>query len=448
MIIVLANLISLFVLLVFILQRYKINKSLIEPGIIFTVNLGILYPTRGLFLYFFGDDALPDYPGIVIEDNLQFISLISLLGIFGYVLGYQVVLGRRKLNVLSIKNRIIQPDDLRVCYVLFIGAILGISYKIATGDYMSYLISETRVSGLTQIGNILTALQWPTLIGVWALWFKGNRSKAFIILFAISNLIFIPYQFVQGSKTFLSLILVSIVLAFYWTKKSLPKLSVIASVLIVVLFVFPFVHNFREYVNHEFGYIPSLSRIDFNKVMNYENDSNDEDSSTFGRIAKVSARYGGIDHLYGITETVPAILPYNFGFNYTAVFVNIVPRAIWPSKPIYSRGADYGASLGTVTSVTPFPFGEAYWDLGTSGLFVMMFVWGAVLAALLRMVNSLFNRPNLNFLIGVYFLSQLYWMAGAETSMPSVVSGLPQQYVLIVSLVFVMRIIKKINRKY
>ena len=114
--------------------------------------------------------------------------------------------------------------------------------------------------------------------------------------------------------------------------------------------------------------------------------------------------------------------------------MNLVPRALWPTKPIFSAGGEYGAALGTITSVTPFPVGEAYWDAGLVGLFVSMFVWGAVLATVIRVYLRLYELPRLQFFVGTYFLSQIYWLAGAETSMSAAVSGIPQQIVVLLTL--------------
>src|SRR6185437_3416036 len=108
----------------------------------------------------------------------------------------------------------------------------------------------------------------------------------------------------------------------------------------------------------------------------------------------VSSRYGGLDELYNITQVIPSLLPYRFGTEYSAFFVNLVPRAFWPEKPIFSRGATYGAALNTITSVTPFPFGEAYWDLGATGLLLSMALWGICLAGMVRGYETLYKNPN------------------------------------------------------
>jgi hypothetical protein len=431
MLTLIANLMSFGVLAGFIGYRYKKSHSLIEPGIVFALNLILLYPIRGIALLVFGDSALPDFPGSELPDNLEYASWLSVLGALGYVFGYQAILRNVRLTILEGPPRPFGSDAIAACKTYFFASLVGLAYKVATGDYVSYLMSEDRISGLTQIGNVLISLQWPALIGVWAIWFSGVRTQGFGTFFLVVNLVVVPFQFIQGSKTFLSLVLVSIFISYYWTRARIPKFFALFSIAVVILVVFPFVHSFREYINLKFGAIPSITRLDIREAIATELKDEGDDDDLPTKVAKVSARFSGIDQLYGMTQYVPDLLPYEYGYQYTAIGVNLIPRLVWPDKPIYSRGAAYGYSLGTITSVTPFPYGEAYWDAGIFGLVGMMAIWGACLALLNLLAERIFRKPALAFFIALYFLSRIYWNAGAESSMPSVLSGLPQEAFLL-----------------
>ena len=441
-----ANVLALLILIAFLVKRWSITRSVIEPGFIFAVNLIVLYPVRGFALYFFDTSALPDYPLAHLRPNLELASWLSVLGSLGYVIGYQALMGRRKLSILQPNQNRYGASEVLVCFVLFAGTLAGITYKIATGDYISYLLAEGRYAGLSHIATLLTGLQWPAFLGVWILWFKGHRDHAFIILFILVNCVVIPYQFLQGSKTFLSLLLVSAIFAFYWSRGRLPKIGVFVAITLIVTIIFPFVHDFRENVNTQYGKIPSISKIDTQIIFKEAAPTYEEEADLSKKLAQVSARFGGIDQLFGITDVVPLRLPYKYGFEYTAFFVNLIPRMVWPGKPIYSRGATYGATLGTMTSVTPFPYGEAYWDMGTPGTFIMMAIWGGLLALVTRLYERYFRRPHLQFLIAVYFLGQIYWISGGESSMPSIVSGLTQHAAMILLVYAGLSVLKKVSR--
>lgn len=442
--ILVANLVSFAVLLLFISSRWRRTRSLIEPGVVFAANLIVLYPIRGFVLFFLGDEVINDNWNVSIDANLEFSSWLAVLGCIGYVLGYSKIVGRRKLTILNGSASSVQrSDDVLVVFVFFLASLIGIAYKIATGDYISYLIGENRNDGLSQGIAMLTGFQWPAYIGAWVLWFRGFRTSNFIVLFVAIQAIIVPFQFIQGSKTFLSLLLVSIILAYFWGRGKLPKVLAMVAATAIVIFVFPFVHNFREFVNNEYGQIPSISSLDITGAFTFDGHSSDPSAQQEGGLLAVSARYNGIDELYGITQTVPDFLPYKYGSDYSAMIVNLVPRAVWPDKPIFSRGAEYGASLGTITSVTPYPFGEAYWDMGVFGVFVMMIVWGGCLAGLLRGYENLYRRPGLSFFIGTYFLSQIYWIAGSESSMPAILAGLTQQILLLSVLYYLLRTFRR-----
>lgn len=440
--VILANILSFVLLAILVFYRYRRNHSWIEPGIIFAINLMLLYPIRGVVIFLFGDDAQPDFYGAQFIDNLKLASWLAVLGSLGYITGYMAIMRGRKLQILH-GGRVSESSyALRVCLIFFLASLVGIGYKIATGDYISFLIGQNRNSALTQISNLLTAMEWPAYIGAWILFFSGARSRAFLLLFGLINAVVIPYQFLQGSKTFLSLLMVGIVISYYWVNQKLPKFFVLISIYLVATFVFPYVLSFRDSISIRYGKIPSIQELSLYGIDSYKrNDKKSDANPVIKVLANISARYGGIDHLYGITVTVPSILEYRYLADYSAVFVNIVPRAIWPDKPIYSRGADYGSALGATTSITPFPYGEAYWSMGLPGLFIMMFVWGSLLAAVTRLYDSFSKRRRASFFILLYFLAQIYWISGGETSMPSVISGLPQEVAMLFCLYLTLQIL-------
>ena len=436
------------VLFIFILQRWKINKSIIEPGIIFALNLILLYPVRAVVLYAYGSDALPDYYGAENTEEIEASIWVATLGCIGFVFGYNFIIGRQKLNIIKDHSKTKwKEEDIIAVAVLFFLSLVGVAYKIATGDYISYLLGEDRNSGVTQIINILTSLQWPAYIGAWILWFKECRDGRFIILFSLIIAIVVPYQFIQGSKTFLSLLIVSMVIAYYWTTGKTPRLIAVIGIFVVMTFVFPFVQNFREYINSGYGKIPSFSELNFREIERAISDRTTDDNGDAAGFFKLSARYGGIDHLYGIMQTVPYLIEYRYGLEYGALFVNIIPRAVWPDKPIYSRGADYGKALGTTTSITPFPIGEAYWDLGKFGVPLMMGLWGGCLALVIKGYEYLGRKKMSKMLLTTYFLSQIYWISGGETYMPMVLGGIPQQLVIIFAANFLIQNTKKFVTK-
>ncbi len=430
--ILLINSLSALLLLFFAIWRFRLVQSWLDVGAIFAVVLLLLYPVRAIVLLTFGTDALPDYPGAEMSENILSASLLAASGACGYVLGF-ILLGKgQAFLLLSRGGQAAETGDLSAVKVLLIASSFGLVYKIATGDYISYLIGERKNPAIDQVVNILMSFQWAALIGAWSIFFARTRPFGWQRVFVVTNIIVIPYQIVQGSKTFLSLTLLGIIIAYVWRRGRLPKTFFLLAIFIIITYVFPFVHSFREHVNLKYGGIPSVMDI-IQDLSNLDNALGIEPASDYetNALLAVSARFGGIDHLHGIREIVPEVLDYRYGAPYLSVLTNFIPRALWPSKPIYSRGADYGASLGTITSVTPFPIAEAYWDFGTVGVPFGMFLWAFVLVALLKLVEQAARTAQRPAILIFFYLSQVYWMTSPETTAATLLSGVPQQALIL-----------------
>jgi hypothetical protein len=448
MIVIIVNTMTIVLLSFFIFIRWKACRTILEPGIVFSINLILLYPVRAIVLYTFKYDGWPSYEDITYPDNIEVASWIALIGCIGYVSGYLFVIGQRKILILrKTAGQNLGKSNLSTLLVLFSLSLIGVAYKVATNDYISYLLAEGRNTGFSQIATLLTSLQWPAFFGAWIIWFEGRRDKKFLALFSIIMLVVVPYQFLQGSKTFLSLLLVSVIISNYWATGKIPRFSIIVGVLLVSIYVFPYVHNFREYINSAYGKIPSISELSVKNIVEMTAGKSEDSVEKAEGLMAISARYAGIDELYNLTQIVPNLLDHRYGLDYSAFFVNLIPRAVWPGKPIYSRGAEYGTSLGTITSVTPFPIGEAFWDFGKYGVFIMMAVWGGCLAGLLRGYDFYYKKNGKSQLVLFYFLYQIYWISGGETSMPMVLSGLPQQFVMLWAVSKIISETEKFGRK-
>ena len=110
-----------------------------------------------------------------------------------------------------------------------------------------------------------------------------------------------------------------------------------------------------------YGDIPSIGNLRLKQLGELDVGSESDNDEWWMPAMVVSGRYAGIDELHNLDQMVPSILDYRYGKDFLAIIYNVVPRMVWPTKPQYSRGADYGARRsGTITSVTPFPFGEYF----------------------------------------------------------------------------------------
>lgn len=414
----------------FMAFRYRAGGSILEPGIFFAANLLVLYPIRLVVLWLFQDDSFPSYFEVLEESALERAGLLALLATIAYVTGYLLVLRGKNVAILDSRRWRFGRKDVRLIWLFMLMSLIGTAYLVVTGDYISYLMAPDRNPALSQIAHLFSTFQWAGFIGVWILFLRRPRAPWVAFTLLIVVLLVVPYQFIQGSKTFLSLLVVSTVVAYVWERRRVPLLMTAASVAFVFLFVFPFVQQFRDYVNVEYGQIPAISKFRLDELGRLRLREGDEEGTLWSSVLKSSSRYAGIDELHNLDRMVPEYVDYRYGRDFLAIAYNVIPRALWPSKPQYSRGADYGAALGTVTSVTPFPFGEALWQLGVLGMMPMMALWGIALASIVRGIDWLCVRADSPLFVVALFLSQIYWIAGGESSLAGVLSGIPQLAVL------------------
>ena len=431
MLVVLTALATTLVLGTFMAWRFRATRSILEPGIVFSANLLVLYPIRLIALWLFEDDARPSYFEVLEETALERAAMLALIGSIGFVAGYVAVLRGRSIAVLDSRHWHESTGDVRLVWVFLVLSLFGTAYLVLTGDYISYLMGQNRNPAFQHIAYLFSTFQWAGFIGAWILYLRAPKGNGVLFTLVIVNLVVVPYQFIQGSKTFLSLLVVSLLFAYVWVRRRFPLTLATAGLAFVTFFVFPFVEQFRAHVNAEYGEIPSFLQFRLKELGGLEaRDVSDADNKWWSSALKVSGRYAGIDELHNLDRMVPTYLDYRYGKDFMAIIYNVVPRMLWAGKPEYSRGADYGAALGTVTSVTPFPYGEALWQFGAMGLMPMMVFWGAALAAVVRGVDWFFRRARNQLFVIAIFISQIYWIARGETSLAGVLSGLPQQAVL------------------
>jgi len=414
----------------FIAWRYRTARSIVDPGIFFAANLIILYPARLFALWTFGDDARPSYFDVVDGASLERAGFLAVLGSVAFVAGYLLMLGRRSIALLDSRQWHESSGDVKVVWLFLAMSLAGTAYQILTGDYISYLMGRDRNPAFAHIAYLFSTFQWAAFVGAWILYYRNPRGPLVMVTLIAVTAVVAPYQFIQGSKTFLSLLVLSIFFAFVWTRRRFPALLGIAGVAFVALFVFPYVQQFRDHINTEYGDIPSIGKLGLRQLGELDLNASRDQDQWWAPILVVSGRYAGIDELYNLDKMVPDSMDYRYGKDFLAIAYNVVPRMFWPTKPEYSRGADYGAALGYITSVTPFPYGEALWQFGALGLVPMMMLWGAALAGILRSLDWLFRRSRQKLFVVAIFISQIYWIAGGESSLAGMLSGIPQQIVL------------------
>jgi len=431
-------LLNLLLVVLFVRRQYRKHGSFLQLGIIFVASLTLGYPIR-LLMVAYSDDVVTEFPLSVYRDSLLELSVISCLGMGLFMLAYAWVDGRRgqyRFLCSDSTDRANEPIAL-VWFLLFV-SILGKLIKIGTGNYVSFLLAQGADLAYSNVVENMHRAGWVALAAIWILFFRGKltRFKDLLLLCFVTGLEF-TYQIIQGSKTFLMLPLLILALCYYYSKKRVPLIFGAFAIVFMVLFVFPFVSAFRDVMQRDYHGIPSISNFDpitliseTARVAFFDDSIANPHGVPGSASATALQRFGAADELLRFVEVVPRQLPYKYGADFLGVLFSIIPRAVWPDKPIFSPGAEFGAWLNTITSVTPFPIGEMYWNGGYLGVIFGMLLWGVTLAFAMRLTGRLFWAKGAQLYVVAIFLAELYWFTSMESMLPMVIASLIQKTII------------------
>ncbi len=135
-----------------------------------------------------------------------------------------------------------------------------------------------------------------------------------------------------------------------------------------------------------------------------------------------------------VRSKTPSAIPHERGKNYLiAPLFNVVPRILWPSKPVLNIGQqtyrDYYGGLSNTTSVTRTLPGDFYVNFGVGGVFIGMLLLGVVVAVLRR---SFVNKRLVTGLL-IYTLG-FFTLLDYEADFASLLAGLPRILVAVMLL--------------
>lgn len=392
-----------------------------------------------LLVVAYSDDVVTEFPLDVYRDNLFELSVISCLGIGLFMLAYAWADGRRNqytFLIPDLTDRENAPTTL-VRFLFFV-SILAKLVKVATGNYVSFLLAENPNLGYMNLVENMHRVGWVAFAAIWILRFRGklSRSSDIVLFYAVTGLE-VSYQIIQGSKTFLMLPLVILTLCYYYSKNRVSLTASAIAIVFMVFFVFPFVTAYRDVMQANYYGIPNFSDLNPITLISetvhvafFEDPIEDSESAPGSASGSAFQRFGAADELFRFVEVVPGQLPYKYGADFFGVLTSLVPRAVWPDKPIFSPGAEYGFWLNTITSVTPFPIGEMYWNGGYVGVVLGMMLWGAMLALAMRLTARFFRAEGAQLYVVAIFLAELYWFTSTESMLAITIASLIQKMII------------------
>jgi hypothetical protein len=405
-------------------------RDLADPILFYPVLLWIVFGAVVL--------VDPENPGNILgrltEDQLKPAYYLVLVGIACFMVAYAAIAKPTPQITISL-------DSLkrlkRGRILMVVGLVFGARLGLAAFGNLGYIFNPTGYQSTVQytgLLNIFVELQPFLLLLLALLAFSKIATRRDRVLFVGVLLIELGIGLISGTKSGLVLPTVSVCLGYLYARGRLPW-RVLGVGLLVFLFLVPGIERYRELLNEPGQRVSSP--ID---ALGYGGQAAREVWAEPNVGERVTDGYsfmvGRLNELRAFTlirEMTPEPVPYEMGRNYlVAPLFNVVPRILWPGKPILDIGAQTARIYHRIpegTSITRTILGDFYANFGVLGIVAGMALFGAVTAALRRRFVTA-KTVTMLFVYAVAF----FVLLDHEGDFASIVAGLPRTLVFVLAL--------------
>lgn len=267
-----------------------------------------------------------------------------------------------------------------------------------------------KIPGLSQFANQFSSLSF--IAGTLALAFAIPLKKIGNTLICICFYFFNFYQaLISGFKEPIIISVLVLGIFLYPNYKKLVAGIFIPILLLLFMFLPTYNRIFRQNAWSENASTDEATELALNAALNSV-DSGDEDDSNWGFLVY---RLSEIDMFIKFTQSTPK----NVDFYGTKLIkqsgMAIIPRAFWPDKPstedlIMERVYDAGVvNRASSVSAKPAFIVDAYLTDGALGVFLSMFIYGAVAQLISTKAENLFGGYILGTALVFSGLFQIMW---------------------------------------
>ncbi len=381
------------------------RKDIFSPLNILTYILIVSAPLFSVYVLYFADDWKSEY-AVFWQDFVDVTSGIILI-MFAFaslIFGYFNVKRKSSRDRSPVDNAVYSVSKLRILgmLVLLIAVLAGfmfardVNYVATLADNVlsKKSIHEATV-GMSVRGSALThwrllgiSLPHGFLIVFMALvWLRKIKAESadyalLGVIFLVSC--FIP--FIASTRTpILEVLVVLAMLRHYLVKEvNLTKLVIIGFVGMMVI-----------------GTLGELRRNPEKLVLVSVASSIDSvvGSSYFVDLGKTSI----------VVNRVPATVDYLYGSSFISIGMTLIPRQLWPDKPVVRIGYFVGQEvirLNNMTGIPPGFIAETYLNFGYWGILPIFFLLGCLVR---KLYNPLLQQRNfkntVTYVVGIVLIS-------------------------------------------
>jgi hypothetical protein len=294
---------TLFVITEQLLRGWRRGNEILAFPTLVSFLWGYIYVFLPFILY-------AEYPDLFLDDQWDFFQLSAFLGILSLNVGWRIVFSRKSNSMIHPYNSKYDLRKLQNISLFFI--LVGIA------GFQSFIRSESGYQGASGYWYLLFLVSYPAVsicVATMSLSPKLRSPLVWGVLILFCLLLFLPL--LNGTRrgpTYTAII--SVVAGYSAVRKSIPKFFIVSSFSLagVLMLVLLFIRTSAS--SQEDGF-----RIQDILV---------------GRAQKLSD-----NEYYNHCQMIQANLDtglYQYGTTHLGIFLNWIPRQIWPDKPGRSVG--------------------------------------------------------------------------------------------------------------
>jgi hypothetical protein len=360
-----------------------------------------------LSLLWIGEPNIPP-PGIDRDDVSRALLLVA-GGVAACSLGALVVARPRRRAPLVVAPEHLPPPRLLVGLFLVGGA--GLVAGMLLGA-VGFDADAGETSGILPFAQFITQLGGLgfLVIGVTAVAAFTSRSSVYVRLLVVFMAVQVAGGFVAGYKSQSLAPLLLSGLVYVAARQRVPwrALAITAGVTVLVLVPANSVYRTVLRPNPNVGAPPATPLTVAQDTLAY-----------------AKFRFRLIDHVALIDDRTPDVYAHGNGNRYVLLpALVIVPRPLWPDKPILNDGLEFSHTyweipVNTETATPLTQPGDLLRNFGPGGVMVGLALWGAFLGAVLAAQRH-WRSPRVEWLYLVFVVTVVGYV---ESDIPQLVAG-------------------------
>lgn len=263
--------------------------------------------------------------------------------LFAVGVGYTaLLLGYRVRNVqpdppARARQQFVTPSS--VFFVWLVGVVALLAYSTGTGGYGygNNPLADGSLGALTQpllaVSNFrLVALAWSVYMSLTS----NNKIYRYLIVLMVSLNFTVAIS--VGMKEEFAMLGVAILLPYLMARKRVPLIGLALAFVVFLGVISPFVNQVRSAIVAEGG---SLGVADVLSSV-ADIDAYGERVDGGQTVEESASRFALTENVAVILEATPERIPYrDLSELLSAPIIGLVPRAVWPDKPVILDGLDF-----------------------------------------------------------------------------------------------------------